>query len=66
MKSTTIYEDNIACIAQLKEWYIKDLFTKSLPRTTLEQLVHKCGLGHFKDESYHEGEMSQLRSRWDN
>jgi len=23
MKSTTIYEDNSTCIAQLKKWYIK-------------------------------------------
>ena len=51
MESTTIYEDNSACIAQLKEGYIKDLFTKSFPRSTLELLVHKIGLRHLKDES---------------
>jgi len=91
MKSTTIYEDNSACISQLKEGYIKgdrtkhilpkkkfthdlqrngdieiqkirscenlvDLFTKSLPRRTFEQLVHKIGLRHLKDVSLHEGE----------
>jgi len=44
MASTTIYENNSACIAQLKEGYIKDLFTKSLPRRIFEQLVHKIGL----------------------
>jgi len=90
MKLTTIYEDNSACIAQLKEGYIKgdrtkhilpkfffthdlqrngdieiqkirscenlaDLFTKSLPRRTFEQLVHKIGLRHLDDVSLHEG-----------
>jgi hypothetical protein len=77
--ATVIYEDNTACIAQLKEGYIKgdrtkhispkfffthdlqkngdinikqirscdnlaDLFTKSLPSRTFEQLVQKMGL----------------------
>jgi len=91
MKLTTIYEDNSACIAQLKEGYIKgnrtkhilpkfffthdlqrngnieiqkihscenlaNLFTKSLPRRTFEQLVHKIGLRHLDDISLHEGE----------
>jgi len=44
MESTIIYENNNACIAQLKEGYIKDLFTKSLPRRIFEQLVYKIGL----------------------
>ena len=56
MESTTIYEDNSACIDQLKEGYIKYLFTKSLPRRTLEQLVHKIGPRHLKDEILHKGE----------
>jgi len=44
MESTTIYKNNNACIAQLKEGYIKYLFTKSLSRRIFEQLVHKIGL----------------------
>jgi len=91
MKSTTIYENNSACIAQLKKGYFKGditkhilpkfffthdlqrnsdveiqkicsyenlayLFTKSLPRRTFEQLVHKIGLCHLNDVSLHEGE----------
>jgi len=47
MESTNIYENNNACIAQLKEGYIKDLFTKSLPRRIFEQLVPKIGLAIF-------------------
>ncbi|KAJ0530675.1 putative RNA-directed DNA polymerase [Helianthus annuus] len=81
---TIIYEDNAACIAQIKEGYIKgdrtkhispkffstydlqkegeidvcqikssenlaDLFTKSLPRNSFEQLSHKIGLRRLKD-----------------
>ena len=53
MESTNIYENNNACIAQLKEGYIKDLFTKSLQMRTLEQLVHKIGLRHLKGENLH-------------
>ena len=51
MESTTMHEDNNAYIAHLKEGYIKDLFTKFLPRRILEQLVHKIGLRHLRDES---------------
>ena len=81
---TVLYEDNAACIAQIKEGYIKgdrtkhispkffsthdlqkdgliditqirssdnlaDLFTKSLPRKTFEQLLQKIGLCRLKD-----------------
>ncbi|KAJ0567534.1 putative RNA-directed DNA polymerase [Helianthus annuus] len=81
---TIIYEDNAACIAQIREGYIKgdrtkhispkffstydlqkereidvrqikssenlaDLFTKSLPRSSFEQLSHKIGLRRLKD-----------------
>ena len=91
MASTVICEDNAACIAQLKEGYIKgdrtkhilpkfffthdlqkngdiniqqvrscenlaDIFTKSLPRKTFEELVHKIGLRHLRDDGLHEGE----------
>ncbi|XP_035845284.1 uncharacterized protein LOC118491538 [Helianthus annuus] len=83
---TIIYEDNVACIAQIREGYIKgdrtkhvspkffstydlkkegeidvrqikssenlaDLFTKSLPRSSFEQLSHKIGLRRLKDIS---------------
>ncbi|KAJ0433498.1 putative RNA-directed DNA polymerase [Helianthus annuus] len=79
-----IYEDNAACIAQIKEGYIKgnrtkhispkffstydlqkegeidvyqikssenlaDIFTKSLPRNSFEQLSHNIGLRRLKD-----------------
>ncbi|KAJ0557485.1 hypothetical protein HanIR_Chr07g0325711 [Helianthus annuus] len=81
---TIIYEDNAACIAQIREGYIKgdrtkhispkffstydlqkegeidvrhikssenlpDLFTKSLLRSSFEQLSHKIGLRRLKD-----------------
>jgi hypothetical protein len=81
---TTLYEDNAACIAQLKGGYIKgdrtkhispkfffthdlqkkgeidvqqirssdnlaDLFTKSLPTSTFEKLVHGIGMCRLKD-----------------
>ena len=77
--STTIFEDNAACIEQLKNGYVKgdntkhialkfffshqqqdhqkievtlirsqdklvDLFTKSLPKTTFQKLVHGIGM----------------------
>ncbi|KAJ0566538.1 hypothetical protein HanIR_Chr06g0274831 [Helianthus annuus] len=80
---TIIYEDKAACIAQIREGYIKgdrtkhispkffstydlqkegeidvrqikssenlaDLFTKSLPRSSFEQLSHKIGLRRLK------------------
>jgi len=35
---------------------LEDLFTKSLPRRTFEQLVHKIGLRHLNDVSLHERE----------
>jgi len=35
---------------------LTDLFTKSLPRRTFEQLVHKIGLRHFNDGSLIEEE----------
>jgi hypothetical protein len=88
---TVIYEDNAACIAQIKDGYIKgdrtkhispkffsthefqkngeidvhqirsnenlaDLFTKSLPTKTFENLVHKIGLRRLKDIYTNEGE----------
>jgi len=56
MESTTIYEDNRACISQSKEGYIKYLFTKSLSKRTFEQLVHKIRLHHRNDVSLHEEE----------
>ena len=81
---TIIHEDNAACIAQIREGYIKgnktkhispkffstydlqkegeidvqqvkscdnlaDLFTKSLPRSSFEQLSYKIGLRRLKD-----------------
>ena len=81
---TVLYEDNAACIAQLKGGYIKgdrtkhispkfffthelqkkeeidvhqirssdnlaDLFTKALPTTTFEKLVHKIGMRRLRD-----------------
>ncbi|KAI3811306.1 hypothetical protein L1987_21027 [Smallanthus sonchifolius] len=81
---TIIYEDNAACIAQIREGYIKgdrtkhispkffstydlqkegeidvcqiksnenlaDLFTKSLPRSSFEQLSQQIGLRRLKD-----------------
>ncbi|KAJ9536412.1 hypothetical protein OSB04_un000404 [Centaurea solstitialis] len=71
---TVLYEDNAACIAQLKEGYIKgdrtkhillngdiishqvrscenlaDLFTKSLPNSTFQRLVHDIGMRRLKD-----------------
>ncbi|KAK2443387.1 hypothetical protein QL285_014496 [Trifolium repens] len=91
INATVIYEDNTACIAQLKEGYIKgdrtkhiypkfffthdlqkngdinikqirscdnlaDLFTKSLPSKTFEQLVQKMGLRRLRDSCVAEGE----------
>ncbi|KAM6544156.1 hypothetical protein CsatB_028208 [Cannabis sativa] len=90
---TILYEDNAACIAQLKGGYIKgdrtkhispkfffthnlqengdidvqqirssdnlaDLFTKSLPTSTFEKMVHKIGMRRLKDlhECQNEGE----------
>ena len=82
--STILYEDNAACIAQLKDGYIKgdrtkhispklffthdlekigyinvqqirsnenlaDLFTKALPTSTFERLLHKIGMCRLKD-----------------
>ncbi|KAD5960846.1 hypothetical protein E3N88_12318 [Mikania micrantha] len=82
---TIIYEDNAACIAQIRECYIKgdrtkhisskflstydlqkegeidvrqiissenlaDLFTKSLPRSSFEQLSQRIGLRRLKDD----------------
>ena len=81
---TVLYEDNAACIAQLKGGFIKgdrtkhispkfffthdlekngeinvqqirlkdnlaDLFTKSLPTTTFEKLVHRIGMCRYKN-----------------
>ena len=81
---TILYEDNTACIAQVKGGYIKgdrtkhispkfffthglqkkgdidvqqipssdnlaDLFTKALPTSTFENLVHKIGMRRLKD-----------------
>lgn len=81
---TTLYEDNTACIAQLKGGYIKgdrtkhispkfffthdlqkngdidiqqirssdnlaDLFTKALPTTTFEKLVHNIGMRRLRN-----------------
>ncbi|KAJ9538540.1 hypothetical protein OSB04_031273 [Centaurea solstitialis] len=81
---TVLYKDNAACIAQLKEGYIKgdrtkhilpkfffthdlqksgdisiqqvrscenlaDLFTKSLPNSTFQRLVHGIGMRRLKD-----------------
>ena len=81
---TILYEDNAACIAQLKEGYIKgdrtkhilpkfffthdlqksgdisvqqvrscenlaDLFTKSLPNSTFQILVHDIGMRRLKE-----------------
>ncbi|KAI3706445.1 hypothetical protein L6452_24194 [Arctium lappa] len=81
---TVLYEDNAACIAQLKEGYIKgdetkhilpkfffthdlqksgdisvqqvrscenlaDLFTKSLPNSTFQRLVHDIGMRRLKE-----------------
>ena len=81
-----LYEDNTACIAQVKGGYIKgdrtkhispkfffthelqkkgdidvqqipssdnlaDLFTKALPTSTFEKLVHKIGMRRLKDLS---------------
>ncbi len=81
---TTLYEDNAACIAQLKGGYIKgdrtkhispkfffthdlqkrgdidvqqirssdnlaDLFTKALPTSTFEKLVHKIGMRKLRN-----------------
>ncbi|XP_023635807.1 uncharacterized protein LOC111829924 [Capsella rubella] len=81
---TIMYEDNAACIAQLKDGYIKgdrtkhilpkfffthelqkagevqveqvqscdnsaDLFTKSLPTTTLKKLIKQIGMCWLKD-----------------
>jgi len=34
---------------------MEDLFTKYLPRRTVEQLVHKIGLYHLNDVNLHEG-----------
>ena len=88
---TILFEDNVACIAQLKGDFIKgdrtknispkllfthdfqkkddidvrqirssdnpaDLFTKSLPASTLEKMVHKIGmrkLNHLNRGFYH-------------
>ena len=90
---TMLFEDNAACIAQLKGGFIKgdkmkhispklyfihdlqkngdidvrqirssdnpaDLFTKSLPASTLEKMVHKIGmrkLNHL-NRSFYQGE----------
>ena len=81
---TILYEDNTACIAQVKGGYIKgdrtkhispkfffthelqkkgdidvqqipssdnlaDLFTKALPTSTFEKLVHKIGMRRLKN-----------------
>ena len=81
---TVMYEDNAACIAQLKDGYIKgdrtkhilpkfffthelqkagevqvvrvrssdnlaDLFTKSLPTSTLKKLIHQLEMRRLKD-----------------
>ena len=81
---TILYEDNTACIAQVKGGYIKgdrtkhispkfffthelqkkddidvqqipssdnlaDLFTKALPTSTFEKLIHKIGMRRLKD-----------------
>ena len=81
---TVLFEDNTACIAQLKGGYIKgdrtkhispkfffthdlqnqgtidvqqirssdnlaDLFTKSLPKSSFERLVHEIGMRRFRD-----------------
>ena len=46
---TSIFEDTMACIAQIREGYIKEdrtkynlanLFTKALPTSTFEKLVY--------------------------
>ncbi|KAJ9546908.1 hypothetical protein OSB04_019451 [Centaurea solstitialis] len=81
---TVLYEDNVACITQLKEGYLKgdmtkhilpkfffthdlqksgdiivqqarscenlvDLFTKSLPNSTFQRLVHDIGMRRLKE-----------------
>ena len=65
MESTTTYKDNSALLNWNDDVEIQkirscenlvDLFTKSLPRRTFEQLVHKIGLHHLNDVSLHEGE----------
>ena len=90
---TILYEDNAACIAQLKGGYIKgdrtkhispkfffthdlvkkgdidvqqirssdnlaDLFTKALPTSTFEKLVHGIGMRRLKNNKWrcHQGE----------
>ena len=90
---TVMFEDNAACIAQLKGGFIKgdrtkhispklffthdlqkngdidvqqirssdnpaDLFTKSLPTSTLEKMVHKIGIRrlHHLNRGLHQGE----------
>ena len=65
MESTIIYEDNSALfnwkddveIQKIRSYKnLADLFTKSLPKRTFEQLVHKIGLLPLNDISLYEGE----------
>ncbi|GJW23274.1 retrovirus-related pol polyprotein from transposon TNT 1-94 [Tanacetum coccineum] len=50
---TVLYEDNAACIAQLKEVRssdnLADLFTKALPTSTFRKLSHNIGMRRLKD-----------------
>ncbi|XP_074283932.1 secreted RxLR effector protein 161-like [Silene latifolia] len=92
---TIIYEDNAACIHQMKEGFIKgdrtkhiapkfffthelqkegvvdiqqisskhnlaDLFTKSLPSTTFQELVKNIGMCHLRDKSLKRGGVSYV------
>jgi len=65
MESTTIYEDNSALFNWKDDIEIQkirscenvaDLFTKSLPRRTFEQLVHKIRFHYLNDVILYEGE----------
>ncbi|GKC45162.1 hypothetical protein Tco_1062884 [Tanacetum coccineum] len=51
---TIVHKDNAACIAQLKDEYIKsdnqaNLFTKALPTTTFKKLVHGTGMRRLNE-----------------
>ena len=57
---TVLYEDNVACIAQVKGGYT-DLFTKALPTATFKKLVRQIGMRQLKDlqnevSCHHQGE----------
>ena len=47
--ATKLHKDNVVCIAQIKGEFIKYLFIKALPSTTLKKLRYDIGMRRLRD-----------------